>query len=56
MAPKVRAATRFARFGGTAIVTSLALAAEALDGRAGTRVMSARSAVTYARAEAPATR
>jgi carbamate kinase len=38
MAPKVRAATRFARFGGTAIVTSLALATEALAGAAGTRI------------------
>jgi carbamate kinase len=38
MAPKVRAATRFARVGGTAIVASLALAREALVGAAGTSV------------------
>jgi carbamate kinase len=38
MAPKVRAAARFARFGGTAVVSSLALAAEALAGAAGTRI------------------
>jgi carbamate kinase len=38
MAPKVLAAARFAQSGGTAVVTSLERACDALEGRAGTRV------------------
>jgi carbamate kinase len=38
MAPKVEAAVQFARTGGTAVITSLAHIAEALDGSAGTIV------------------
>ena len=51
MEPKVRAAARFARFGGTAIVTSLELAAEALAGGAGTRVT--RAGASAANGAAP---
>jgi carbamate kinase len=40
MAPKVDAAARFARAGGTAIVSSLERVGEALGGAAGTRVSS----------------
>lgn len=61
MAPKVRAAARFAARGGSAVISSLERVADALDGRAGTRVRAAheppaeRGAVVSRRA-APAAR
>lgn len=54
MAPKVRAAARFARGGGTAVITSLEHAAAGLDGLAGTRIAGDRAPARGEAALSPA--